>query len=296
MDLIFTYSIAPFFAFGFDSLKVLYLKKMKMKNLMINIINLFFINLMIIINLKYLKNIIFNKINVFIKYILGCQSFYLFFKKFQSFKNLFEKFIGWEILLVTNSLEIGIELGFENNFNFESLIVSFSSPSQEQEQEQEQDTNEISDSGIENGYDSEYEIEENYIPKKSIDKDSENNTQLEKNNIRENNKTEIVDEDISNNNYGDIEEGIEGKLKRNFGFYNLASLWKQNNNNNSSNSTSNNNESNTSDSNANSSSSTTLNNNENSTSTSTNTNNYNSKGRFYIDEDSDSEFGDFDEE
>ena len=292
MDIIFTYSIASFFAFGFDSLKVLYMKKLK--NLMGYIINLFFINLMIIIiNFKFLKNIIFNKINVFIKYNLICQSFYLFFKKFKSFKNLFEKFIGWEILLEKNYLEIGIELGYENNFNLDSLIISFASPSQEQ------DKNELSDSGTENNYDNEDEkvYEENYIPKKSIDKgkekDTANNTQLEENNTRENNNTELVNEDISNNNYVDIEEGFVGKLRRNFGFDNLASLWKKNSNKNSS-STSNN-ESSTSDSNANanSSSNSISNNNENSISSSTNTNNNNSKGRFYIDEDSDSDFGDF---
>ena len=262
----------------------------KMKNLMINIINLFFINLMIIINLKFIINIIFNKINVYIKYILGCQSFGLFFKNFQSFKNLFEKFIGWEILLVKNSLEIGIVLGYENNLNLDSLIISFASPSQEQEK------NEVSESGFDNGY-GKIKKEENNIPNKSIDKEkeSENNTQLEENNIRENNNTEVVDEDISNNNSVDIEEGFVGKLKRNFGFDNLASLWNKKNNKNSSESISNNNESCTSDSNANanSSSSSTSNINENSTSSSTNTNNNNSKGRFYIDEDSDSDFGDF---
>lgn len=257
----------------------------KMRYLIVNYINLFFINLMIIIKFKFLKNIIFNKnkINVFIKYILGCQSFYLFFKNFQSFKNLFEKFIGWEILLDKNSLEIGLDLGYENNFNLDSLIVSFASPSQEQ------DNNEVVESGIENGYEEDekvyvYEEEENYIPNKSIDK-------VEKDS--ENNKTEIVDEDISNNNSVDIEEGFVGKLKRNFGFDNLASLWNKNSNKNSSNSSSNNNESSTSESNANANSSSSSNNNENSSSSSTNTNNNNSKGLFYIDEDSDSDFGDF---
>ena len=286
MDIILTYSIASIFPFGFDSLKVLYMKILK--NLMGYIINLFFINfMMIIIKFKYLKNIIY------IKYNLGCQSFYLFFKIIQSFKNknLFENIIGWEILLEKNSLEIDIELGYENNFNLDSLILSFASPSQEQ------DKNEVSDSGIDNDYGSEDEKEENYIPNKFIDKEknSENNTQLEENNTRENNKTEAIDEDISNNNSVDIEEGFVGKLRRNFGFDNLTSLflWNQNTNKNSSSSNSNNNESNTSDSNANSSSSSILNNNENNINSSTNTNNNNSKGRFYIDEDSDSDFGDF---
>jgi len=319
MDIIITHPIASFFAFGFDSLNTLYTKmkmkmkkmnKMKMKkikNLMVNMINLFFINLInIIINFKFLKNIIFKKINVFIlkkyTYILGCQSFYLFFPKFKSFKNLFEKLIGWEILLELEkkSLEIGIELGYENNFNLDSLVVSFASPSQE-------DNNEISESGTDNGYGSEvYEdeekvYEENYIPNKSIDKvyeEKENNTQLEENNTRENNKTEIIDEDISNNNSVDIEEGFVGKLNRNFGFDNLASLWNQNSNKNSSSSTSNNDESSTSESNVNvnPSSSYISNNNENNNSSSINTNNNNSQGRFYIDDDNDSDFGDFGDE
>lgn len=269
-------------------------------------------NLMIIIiNFKFLNNIIFKKINVFIKYNLDCQSLYLFFKIFKSFKNLFEKFIGSEILLEKNSLEIGIDLGNENNFNLDSLIVSFASPSQEQDK--------IELENGENGYDSEdekvYEKEENNIPNKSIDKDkkkdTDNNTQLEENNTRENNNTVtesppfglggVVDEDISKNNSVDIEEGFVGKLRRNFGFDNLPSLslsiWNKNSNKNSSSSSSSNNESSISDSNANanSSSSSSSNNNENSISSSTNTNNH-SKGLFYIDEDSDSDFGDFDDE
>jgi hypothetical protein len=257
----------------------------------------------IIINFKFLQKIIFKKINVFIKkkYNLDCPSFYLFFKNSKSFKNLFEKFIGWEILLELekNFLDIGIKLGYENNFNLDTLIISFASPSQDQEQEE--DNNEISEIGTENGYGSEDDnYEENYIPNKTIDKeiDSENNTQLEENNIRENNKTEVIEEDISNNNSVDIEERFEDNLRRNYGFDNLASLWNKNNNKNSSSSTSNNDENSTSESNinANSSSSSTLNNNENSISSSRNTNNNNSQGLFYIDDDSDSDFEDFDDE
>jgi len=282
------------------------MKTLKKKFLRAYTYNLFFINLIIIINFKFLKNIIFNnnKINVFIKYNLGCQSFYFLFKIFESFKNLFEKFIGWEIFLDKNPLEKGIDLGYENNFNLDSLIVSFASPSQEQ------DNNELSDNG-DNGNDNEvYEdeekvYEENYIPNKSIDKDKEknntqNNTQLEENNTRENYNTELVDENISNNNNVDIEEGFVEKLIRNYGFDNLASLWDKNSNNNSSSSSNNENNTNDSNANANSSYDSNSNNNENNISSSTNTNNNNSRGRFYIDEDededSDSDFGDFGDE
>jgi len=267
----------------------------KLKNLENYIFNLFFINLTtIIISFKFLKNFIFNKINVFIKYNLICQSFFLWFKNFKSFKNLFEKFIGGEIFLERNSLEIGIDLGDENNFNLDYLILSFASPSQEQ------DKIDVSSSG-ENGNDNEiYEdeekvYEENYIPNKSINKD-QNNTPLEVNNTIENYNTEEEDEDISNNNNMDIEEGFVVKLKRNFGFDNLASLWDPNTNKNSSSSSSSNNENSINDSNANSSSNS--NNNENNISSSTNTNNNNSNGRFFIDEDedNDSDFGDFGDE
>jgi hypothetical protein len=324
MDIIFSYTIASFFAFGFDGLNFLYMNKMK--NLIFNISYLFFINLMIIINFKLLKNIIFNKINIFNKYILGCQSFYLFISSkiiFQSFKNLFFKFIKWEILLEKNIFSLLEELGNESNFNLDSFLVSFASTSTSHSPtitptlsitpshspsiinsnststststsntttiitstKQEQISNkEVNLLESDNGYDNE-EKEENYIPNKFIDKEknSENKTQLpvpsggEENKTRENNKTDAVAEDISNNNSVEIEEGFMGKLRRNFGFDNLSSLWNKNNN--------------TSISHSN------LNNNENSISSppDTNINNNNSKGRFYIDEDNESDFGDFDD-
>lgn len=285
----------------------------RLKILMAYIFNLFFINLIIIIiiiNFKFIKKIIFKnkklRIHLFIKYKLGCQNFYLFLNKFKSFKNLFEKFIGWEILLEKRYLyvivEKGIELGFyyfvyvENYFNFDTLIVSFASPSQEQ------DNNEMIENG-DNGYESEddktyvFDTVENYIPKKSIDKEKdskENKTQIEENEDREKNDTVVVDENISNNNNNvEIEEGFAGKLRRNFGFDNLASLWNKKSNKNSSESNSSNNESSTNESNVNSSINSTSNNNENIINSSTNTNNNNSKNRFYIDEESDSDFGDF---
>ena len=296
----------------------------KLKNLENYIFNLFFINLTtIIISFKFLKNFIFYKINVFIKYKLTCQSFLIWFKNFKSFKNLFEKFIGWEIFLDRNSLEIGIDLGDENYFNLDYLILSFATPSQEQEQVQEQikekvqvqvqvqeqnsiqkqdkiDVSSSGDNGNENEiYEDEEKVyEENYIPNKSINKEkNQNNTPLEENYTIENYNTEEEDEEISNKNNMEIEEGFVVKLKRNFGFDNLASLWDPTSytNKNSSSSSSSNNENNTNDSNANANSSynSNSNNNENNISSSTNTNNNNYNGRFYIDEENDSDFGDF---
>lgn len=103
---------------------------------------------------------------------------------------------------------------------------------------------------------------------------------------------EDEDKDNNNNSVETDEEGFLGKLTRNFGFDNLASLWNRNNNSSTdSNSSSSNNNSSDSSNNA-SSSNTSNSSNINSNSNSTTDNN--SQGKFFFEEDDDdSDFGDF---
>lgn len=224
---------------------------------------LFMFIILFINNLKYLFKLI--NTNLFILY-----------------NNLFQ------MLKSCEGMFLSLELENEHNFNYHVYLASPQNGDEDEDNDNYINKNSL-DKGVEEDINKEeeknilsrIEEDENYFEEEEKIKTSYPISQE---------KPDMEESSISNNISMDIDEekGFLGKLKRNFGFDNLASLWNGNNNsNNSSNQ-------NSSDNNSTSSNQISSNNtNTNNINNSSNTNN-NNENKFFIEEndnDSDSDFG-----